>query len=780
MARRARRAERYETKIAEITAGSLAEDEVPRHVRCCTFRALLSPLDVRRELQRTRSELSKTRAELEEVRRVLRAVEASRFWKLRNLWWRTKERAFALLGLTDRMTQDTTRVLVPAEPPEPPLSAADPRGVPSAAPVAPSRSAAPVDIVVCIHDAYDDVVACIDSVVSHTRPPYTLILVDDGSATKTRDHVEHLARALSAVRIRNEEARGYTLAANQGLRASTGEYVVLLNSDTVVTPGWLGRLIGCAESDPAIGLVGPLSNCASWQSVPEVFDAAGDWAENPLPTGVTPDAIASALGAMSGPVYPRIPFLNGFCLLIKRATIEALGRFDEETFGRGYGEENDYALRARAAGFALAVADDAYVVHRQSRSYSHERRKLLSEAAGAALNRKHGGALIEEGVRVCRSGRVMEAMRERSRLLLDRRARIARGRERFEGKRVLFVLPVTERGGGANVVISEARAMSLMGVDARLLNRPEFLPFFERHYPEPGLPIESAPLDRLAEFAKSFDAVIATVNTSVAAIAPLAGKGPVLGYYVQDFEPAFYEAGSPAWSAALASYTGAPGLVRLTKTEWNRAAVLEGAGVDCTVIGPSYEADLFRPYREAPVSSPVKIAAMVRPSTPRRQPELTVDVLGRLHARFGERVAITVFGFDPAGPDAEVAKELPATVTRAGLLDGAALAALFNDTHVFADLSSFQAMGLTALEALGCGATAVVPRSGGANAFARHEENALVVDTLSADACFQALCRLVEDDGLRSRLMDRGYRDVCRFHPVEPALRILEALFPEC
>jgi O-antigen biosynthesis protein len=112
------------------------------------------------------------------------------------------------------------------------------------------------------------------------------------------------------------------------------------------------------------------------------------------------------------------------------------------------------------------------------------------------------------------------------------------------------------------------------------------------------------------------------------------------------------------------------------------------------------------------------------------------------------------------------------------MIDGWRLAALFNSVHVFADFSTYQAMGLSALEAMGCGAAAVVPSSGGAASFARHEENSLVIDTASADTCLDALVRLIEEPALLRRLMDRAHRDVLQHHPAHAAYRILAALFP--
>jgi GT2 family glycosyltransferase len=171
-------------------------------------------------------------------------------------------------------------------------------------------------------------------------------------------------------------------AANQGLRATTAEYVVLLNSDTIVTQGWLQRLLECGESDPRIGIIGPLSNAASWQSVP-LLQAGGDWATNPLPDGYSVDDVAEVVSSSSRKVFPRVPFINGFCFVVKRSLMDTIGYLDEEMFPEGYGEENDYCLRAADAGFELAVADHAYVFHAKSRSYSHERRHLLRKPGGA-------------------------------------------------------------------------------------------------------------------------------------------------------------------------------------------------------------------------------------------------------------------------------------------------------------------------------------------------------------------------------------------------------------
>lgn len=716
--------------------------------------------NLQRELARLRSELERARSEMAWMR-------ASRFWRLREAWWRVRS-----------LLRCPGRDAAMAQPRLPRRGVDLTSGIPAGRPVPPTPSGATVDVVVCVHDALDDVRACLDALARHTRPPYRVVVVDDGSGEPTREFLSGWTREQGAGLLRNETALGYTRAANQGLNAGSGEFAVLLNSDTVVTPEWLDRLVACAEADPAVGLVGPLSNCASWQSVPEVMDEADDWSENPLPEGMTTDLMAALLRSDAAPVRPRLPFLNGFCLLAKRRLLDEVGLFDEATFGRGYGEENDLCLRAAAAGWILAVADDAWVLHRQSRSYSHDRRRELSEVAGQALNAKHGEAAVVAGVARCRDSRELAAVRARARGAAGRHYRRGEARSRWEGKRVLFVLPVCDRGGGANVVLSEARAMERFGVDARVLNLESFRPFFTRSYPDPGVPVLWEDEKGIAAAGRRFDAVVATAFSSVEWLLPLdAPGGPVLGYYVQDFEPLFFAEGSEEHRRALASYSLSPAMRLLCKSDWNRREVLERTGRTCTVVGPSYDFGLFRPFRPAPPPSPVRIAAMVRPDTARRQPKLTVEVLADAKRRYGPRLEVVLFGAreDDAAFLSLVPPDVP--LRSLGILDGPGLAEVLNGIHAFADFSSCQAMGLTALEAMGCGAAVIVPARGGAPEFAREGENALIVDTASPDACATAISRLVEDRGLAARLGARALEDATAFHPEGAARKILEVLF---
>lgn len=640
---------------------------------------------------------------------------------------------------------------------------------------------ASVDIIICVHNALADVKQCLESVIRSTRMPYSLILVDDGSDDETRKYLKHFAYGQQATLIRHERAKGYTLAANVGLRQSRAAYALLLNSDTTVGPNWLDRLVACGESDPAIGLVGPLSNTASWQSIPDVYTPE-DWAENQLPAGMTVRAMASMVAHFSGRLYPRMPLLNGFCLLIKHKVLEDIGYFDEERFGKGYGEENDFCLRARQLGWQLALADDVYIYHRQSKSYCHERRRTLCAHADQALLAKHGAAIVQEGVEFCRRNRVLEGLRARAKVLTHRQDCIDEARRNWEGKRVLFLLPIKEPCGGGNVVVQLVRSMREMGVDAGILNFEEHRAQFEASYPDVAVPLIYVPdKTQIAPQFVHHDAVLATWNGSVEWLQTpcFIEHQPIRGYFIQDFEPLFFQPGEPDYQLAWDSYTLFGDLRRIATTMWIRNLVKVHQDVECTVVGPCVDIDLFQPRPRTDPNwpqRPLRIAAMVRPSTPRRGPYRTMEVLRDLSRAQGNTVEIIIFGCCSEDPRL---RELPHDFPfrNAGVLTRLQVACLLNEIDVFVDFSEFQALGLTALEAMACGAATLLPQEGGSGSFAKDEENCLIVDTRSSAECFEALRRVVLDERLRSRLQRQAIHDACRFFPEKIAFNTLHALF---
>jgi glycosyltransferase involved in cell wall biosynthesis/GT2 family glycosyltransferase len=240
-----------------------------------------------------------------------------------------------------------------------------------------------VDVIIPIYGAPDDLGRCLASVAAETDlERHGVILVVDGPQEPAVEaRVESFAAAHPAKVLRNERRGGFVASVNRGMRASTGD-VVLLNSDTIVTQRWLEQLIEAAHSSGDCGTVTPLSNHATLCSVPRGFE------ENLLPTGFDVPSFAAIVESVSQRSRPRLPTGVGVCLYIRRALLDDIGFFDELRFGLGYGEENDFCMRALARGW-LHLADDAtFIFHAGHRSFGLSRKKL-QQRAGRMLRRAH-------------------------------------------------------------------------------------------------------------------------------------------------------------------------------------------------------------------------------------------------------------------------------------------------------------------------------------------------------------------------------------------------------
>jgi glycosyltransferase involved in cell wall biosynthesis len=144
--------------------------------------------------------------------------------------------------------------------------------------------------------------------------------------------------------------------------------------------------------------------------------------------------------------------------------------------------------------------------------------------------------------------------------------------------------------------------------------------------------------------------------------------------------------------------------------------------------------------------------------------------------RFQENVDIVIFGTDSRAPEF-ASIECNFAYRNFGRISPETGACVLNELDIFVDFSTYQAMGLTAMEAMACGCAVIVPQQGGATSFAVHDVNSLVIDTSTQQACLDALLRLVRDQELRHRMQTNAISSITQFFPELPALKILDALF---
>jgi GT2 family glycosyltransferase/glycosyltransferase involved in cell wall biosynthesis len=222
-----------------------------------------------------------------------------------------------------------------------------------------------VDVVIPVYRGLEETLDCIGSVIAGQGAiAAEIVVIDDRSPEPA------LSAALQAMGdegrityLPNERNLGFVGTVNRGMRRSPRRDVVLLNSDTVVPPGWLDRLYDAAYSDPAIASATALSNNATICSLPCIGGVEG------IPYGATLAQVDAACARANGGVTVDLPTAHGFCMFIKRAALDDVGVFDEVAFTRGYGEENDFSLRAATRGWRNVAACDVFVQHKGSVSF---------------------------------------------------------------------------------------------------------------------------------------------------------------------------------------------------------------------------------------------------------------------------------------------------------------------------------------------------------------------------------------------------------------------------
>ena len=216
--------------------------------------------------------------------------------------------------------------------------------------------------------------ACLTSIDEHSQyDNLEIIVVDNASSDGSKDFLESWASVGGNRKlILNDDNRGFPAANNQGLNIATGDFLVMLNNDTYVTPGWVRSLVNHLKRDKTIGLIGPVTNNIGNEAKIDI--AYADMSEMLVKS-------AAYTRRHAGQLYP-LRTAAFFCVMIERDTFEHVGQLDE-AFGRGFFEDDDYCRRIEQLGLRVVCAEDVFVHHHLSASFNklkrQDRQKLFEE-----------------------------------------------------------------------------------------------------------------------------------------------------------------------------------------------------------------------------------------------------------------------------------------------------------------------------------------------------------------------------------------------------------------
>jgi GT2 family glycosyltransferase len=198
-----------------------------------------------------------------------------------------------------------------------------------------------------------------------------VILVDNGSNPEESAIVKNWIRKENGNQTKyvlNEKNLGFAAGNNVGIKMATGDFLVVLNNDTEVTPGWIWRAIKHFSMNPRLGLLGPSTNNCGNEARIVLRNQDGNWLQEVIPR--------FGLRELRAIPATTVAF---FCVFISKEALDEIGLISEE-YGRGYFEDDDYCRRAQAAGYEISIARDIFVYHQMSASFD-----LLGDSAKAEL-----------------------------------------------------------------------------------------------------------------------------------------------------------------------------------------------------------------------------------------------------------------------------------------------------------------------------------------------------------------------------------------------------------
>ena len=235
---------------------------------------------------------------------------------------------------------------------------------------------AAVDIIIPVYRDLAATRRCLTSVLANTPASANVVLVDDASPEpELSAWCDEMATDTRVELLRNATNLGFVASVNRAMALHGDRDVVLLNSDTEVPPGWLQRLQACARQADDVATVTPFSNNATICSYPFFCQSSE------LPAGLDVAALDNLFARANAGQSLELPTAVGFCMYIRRESLDSLGLFDADRYGRGYGEENDFCRRALAHGWRNLLCADVFVYHQGAVSFGDDRRALMDRAA---------------------------------------------------------------------------------------------------------------------------------------------------------------------------------------------------------------------------------------------------------------------------------------------------------------------------------------------------------------------------------------------------------------
>lgn len=575
------------------------------------------------------------------------------------------------------------------------------------------------DVIIPVYNAPEWVKLCVYALMINTPKEYLgkVYLIDDKSNANTVDCLNNLKKKYKEhiEIIKNHENLGFVKTSNKGMKLSDSKYVLLLNSDCLISKNTIPKLISHIDANSKIGLISPLANNAANLTL-KMYDGFS----------------YTQMDALLEKKFPKMNFdactIVGNCLMITRKCIDEVGYFDE-AYGMGYGEETDYHFRALSKGFEAKVAIDTYVFHKAEASFGTSEAKNERIARNRDLFFSRWGGQYDIAAKKYDKNDPIKFIEEN---VTDEDKQIVAD--------TLFYLPfITQSAGGCHTVFDMVNHLVINGLSANILY-DIFFDYQEVTLFEPILKSDNKDI--------KIKQIVATIWWSTYLAQEIAKEKnvPVINY-VQGYEN-YFENGrhynSVGLTHKIADY-------ELTISHYLQDKIKKLYGKDSTVISNGVNYDLM--YHKNPRKKAKAITFVLRNNSMKGD-YILVDIIRQIDNEFAG-LEINVVYMDkeieiPFVNNNKLRKVL-GPVSRLQIVE------LLKNTDIYVDASVNEGFGLIGLEAMTCGAVPIVSNSFGVLEYMRDGENGFVVDEVNnSDKYIEKISMVINDEKIFSKLKKNG------------------------
>lgn len=575
------------------------------------------------------------------------------------------------------------------------------------------------DVIIPVLNAPEWVKPCVERVIDQTPNDYLnkIIIIDDASNTFTADLLNDLAREYNKiVLVKNDKNEGFVKSINRGLTLTKAPYVLLLNSDCLITKDTIPKLIAHTTEHESVGLVSPVSNHSPVVSL-EMVPGYSFIDMN--------DLVERLFSRMSFPACTIV----GNCLLVTRACLEQTGLFDL-CWGKGYGEESDYQFRAMHKGFEARIAIDTYVYHKSKVSFA-------DDAETESLRRNHYQLFMEKWGKEYRV-RFEQYEKNNPVTFMNETIKeyLQNGRSHLRYDVVYYLTGMSQTVGGVHVVIDIINYLILRDVRAGLVVGSDVSTFCDT------MLFNYLTHDSLRNFLAmplQTAAIVATSWNTVYTCSLFASLNNIpLIYFVQGYEVAFKNGIN--YGKAESTYAIADDII--VTSEWLHDKLLSHFGVASHVIPNGFDDAVFHPDPSGKRLDRRRTITMVLRGSVEKGDWVLMDVIKDLLRDANREIDIYAICFDEVAFGESDRRLHPIK----GPLSRHALSDLLRKSDIFVDASLHEGFGMFPLEAMACGAVVIVSDSGGVRQFVVDGHNGLIINEVNkAERYLDAVKKLIDD-----------------------------------